>query len=227
MKLKVVISCEHASNEVPAAYQSLFNHAEPDLNSHRGWDPGSLPIAEYLGEHLGVDPFVYPYTRLLIEPNRSLDSEQLFSEYSNPIGTQEKKELVTSYYKPYRETVESQIHAFSKKGPVLHLGIHTFTPDWNGSKREVDIGVLFDPGRTNEQRYADILVSQLSGNGFTVRENEPYLGISDGFTTYLRTRFDDALYMGFEIEVSQGLLDRLPEVNDLLLRSIRSANELF
>tara|TARA_Y100001980_G_C14556914_1_gene353495 strand:- start:3890 stop:4597 length:708 start_codon:yes stop_codon:yes gene_type:complete len=227
MKLQVVISCEHASNEVPEAYRSLFVQAESDLNSHRGWDPGSYDIAEHLGKHLESDPFVYPYTRLLVEPNRSLDNEQLFSEFSKLLSRKEKIQLVNTYYKPYRELVESQIRELTGKGPVLHLGIHTFTPDWNGTRRDVDIGILFDPGRDYEQQYAHLLVDQLSGNGFVVKENEPYLGISDGFTTYLRTRFEDTQYMGFEIEVSQGLLGRLSEVSALLSQAISKVNLSF
>lgn len=216
MKLQVVVSSEHDSNAVPEAYQSLFQHAGADLESHRGWDPGSHEITEYLKEILKVRPFVYPYTRLLIEPNRSLDNGDLFSEYSRKLSAGERDSLIRTFYLPHRDQVESEIERLSIGGPVLHLGVHTFTPHWKGQKREVDIGILFDPGRQYEGQFAHQLMSNLSGKGFTVRENEPYLGIADGFTTYLRGRFADEKYMGFELEVSQGLLNRLDQVNAIL-----------
>ncbi len=227
MKLQVLISCEHASNEVPEAYQPLFQHAEEDLRSHKGWDPGSLDIAQYLGDLLKVEPYVYPYTRLLIEPNRSPGHDQLYSDYSKALAENEKETLMLGFYQPFRDQVESAIEQLSGKGPVLHLGIHTFTPIWNNQKREVEIGVLFDPDRNYELKYAGLLCHHLSGRGYLIRENEPYLGIADGFITYLRTQFDAQSYLGFEIEVSQGLLPRLDAINDLLGKALLSASATF
>jgi len=227
MNLQVVISCEHASNEVPVAYQALFQEAKADLNSHKGWDPGSLNIARYLGNQLHVKPFIYPYTRLLIEVNRSLDSDQLFSAYSKGLAMHEKDLLVHDYYQPYRDKVEAEIESLTKQGPVLHLGIHTFEPFWNGQHREVEVGILFDPDRVYERRYAQLFREQLAGSRFISRENEPYLGISDGFTTYLRTRFEEIRYLGIEIEVSQGLLNGPEEVNKTIGKALTNTIKKF
>jgi hypothetical protein len=45
---------------------------------------------------------------------------------------------------------------------------------------------------------------------WSVRRNYPYLGRSDGLTTYLRRRFDRDRYVGVEIEVNQRLCGARP-----------------
>ncbi len=225
MNWQLVISCEHASNEVPTFYQHLFTNAEQELKSHKGWDPGSLEIAERLGKTFDTAPFVYPYTRLLIEPNRSMEHPQLFSVYSAGLPPQEKMLLIEEYYLPHRNTVEDRISELVSRGPVLHLGIHTFTPVWDGKERKVDIGILYDPGRKMESHFCERFIEVLQKNArdLSIRPNEPYLGIDDGFTTYLRTRFRDEEYLGIEIEVSQRFPDSLPAMSDLLGRSLKEA----
>ena len=41
-RLGVVLSCEHAGNEVPAAHRGRFRASPRILASHRGYDPGAL-----------------------------------------------------------------------------------------------------------------------------------------------------------------------------------------
>jgi len=78
LKHVLLISCEHAGNEVPDSYSTLFSDANEVLESHRGWDPGALEVAQFLVDQLQVQSFLMPVTRLLIEMNRSLDNPQLF-----------------------------------------------------------------------------------------------------------------------------------------------------
>jgi hypothetical protein len=65
--------------------------------------------------------------------------------------------------------------------------------------------LLFDPDRDNEAgfcgRYGDALKTLLPDK--VISFNEPYKGIDDGFTTHLRTVFDNEKYLGIEIEVNQ------------------------
>ncbi|XOV93690.1 MAG: N-formylglutamate amidohydrolase [Bacteroidota bacterium] len=228
MRLQLVISCEHASNHIPKGYQHLFKGAEEELNSHIGWDPGAIEVSRSVAEAFDVKPFIYPYTRLLIEPNRSLDNAQLFSRYSQSLDEKEKSRLIENYYQPHRNAVETEIRQMIEKGPVLHLGIHTFTPIWNGEKRQVDIGVLFDPNRSEETRFSNRLIEILKQRSdFEIEANEPYKGTEDGFTTYLRTLFGEGDYLGLEIEISQGLDDKKRVVGDLIVDSLKIVFEEF
>ena len=206
-RYSLLITCEHAGNIIPEGYAYLFaylfeNQAEV-LNSHRGWDPGAWLLAEFLGEHFGVEPIPFFNTRLLIEPNRSLDHPDLFSEFSNALDDQEKKKLIADFYTPYRELVETKIKKLAK--PVLHISVHTFTPVFNGKERSVDIGLLFYPARTGEHSFCKNWYEKLSVvfPNWKTAFNEPYKGIDDGFTTYLRTRFSDDDYLGIELEWNQ------------------------
>jgi predicted N-formylglutamate amidohydrolase len=221
--LSIFISCEHAGNQVPVRYRSLFT-SEEVLNSHRGWDPGALDIAVALSEELDLPCFTHQTTRLLVEVNRSLGHPQLFSEFSQPLGDEDKQLLLDKYYFPYRLRVENALTQLTK--PVLHLSIHSFTPVLNEKVRLTDIGILFDPTRAFENSLSEKLLNSLQQilPGLRIEFNEPYKGIDDGFTTYLRTRFTDEEYAGIEIEVNQKVAtgDELEKIIAALRASILS-----
>ena len=227
MKLRPVITCEHAGNTVPSDYAHLFNGKEDVLQSHRGWDPGAVDVASALSKELSAPFFICETTRLLIEPNRSLHSESLFSEYSQGLNQAEKDHLLQNYYYPHRSAVEELIR--NSQDTILHLSIHTFTPLWNGVSRMVDLGLLFDPDRNSETKFCEEYVNRLKGTlAINIEFNEPYKGIDDGFTTYLRTQFEDAHYLGIEIEINQKFVGTqvLRKITDALIESLRSFCEL-
>lgn len=219
--LSILLSCEHAGNQVPVRYRNLFP-TEEVLNSHRGWDPGALDIAAGLSEELDLPCFTHQTTRLLVEVNRSLGHPHLFSEFSQPLGDEDKQLLLDKYYFPYRLRVENALAQLAK--PALQLSIHTFTPVLNEKVRLTDIGILFDPTRLFESTLSDKLLNSLRQNlpGLRIEFNEPYKGIDDGFTTYLRTRFSDEEYAGIEIEINQKIAtgDELDKVIAALSASI-------
>ena len=203
LKLKPVITCEHAGYNVPQNYAHLFHGKEEILRSHRGWDPGAIHVAELLSKELSAPFYICETTRLLVEPNRSLHSDSLFSEFSQLLSDEQKDLILQEYYHPYRTAVEEYIRNSSEV--ILHLSIHTFTPHWNEFERRVDLGLLFDPERANEttfcEGYRDRLQESLPA--MNIEFNEPYKGIDDGFTTFLRTQFDNDRYLGIEIEINQ------------------------
>lgn len=204
--MNVIITCEHAGNHVPECYQYIFTDIKDVLESHRGWDPGALEIARFLATECSAPLFSCETTRLLIEPNRSLHSHQLYSEYSKKLFETEHEQILQQYYYPHRNGVEEVISKASR--PVLHLSIHTFTPMLNGHVRSVDIGLLFDPQRKTEADFCRKLFDGLEQNlpVLNIKFNEPYKGTDDGFTTYLRTKFNSKEYLGIEIEVNQKYL---------------------
>jgi predicted N-formylglutamate amidohydrolase len=203
MKPSLIITCEHAGNDVPGQYKYLFVNADEILLSHRGWDPGAFHVAEFIAERFGCSLFACHTTRLLIETNRSRESPELFSEFSKLLTEIQKQTLLDEVYSPYREAVESELTSLPK--PIIHLSVHSFTPVMNDQTRDVDIGLLFDPGRNFESAICELWKKNLGKAlpGMTIRLNEPYKGTDDGFTTYLRTKFPDNDYAGIEIEVNQ------------------------
>ncbi len=202
--MKLILTCEHGGNEIPPEYSPLFQGAGTILNSHRGYDPGALDLFKELQEFAAFKKY-QTVSRLLVELNRSLHHPQLFSEFLKEISSEEKKKILEEYYFPYRRAVEGKIAEYLQAGEnVLHLSIHSFTPQLNGEVRNADVGLLYDPSRKMEKevcrRLKDLLLQ--GDRSLKVRFNYPYLGKADGFTTYLRKKFP-ANYAGVEIEVNQ------------------------
>lgn len=208
---------------MPAEYAYLFEARKEVMQTHRAYDSGALEIASMLAENLQAPFFACKTTRLLVEANRSLDNAQLFSEYSNNLHEEEKSEILSRYYFPYRQHVEAAIEAAKK--PVLHFSVHSFTPVWEGKERDVDIGLLFDPERRTENEFClqwqKILQNKLPE--LTISLNKPYAGIDDGFTTYLRKKYTADQYLGIEIEVNQKFNGTLlmDQINKALLNTIK------
>lgn len=227
-KLRPLITCEHAGNSVPENYVYLFHGQEEILTSHRGWDPGAIQVADLLSKELSAPYYTCETTRLLVEPNRSLHSDSLFSEFSRILTQEQRDQVLNEYYYPHRRAVEQYIGDSSSV--ILHLSIHTFTPSWNGIERGVDLGLLFDPDRTNETRFCEAYRARLRKAlpAMNIEFNEPYKGIDDGFTTYLRTQFDNNRYLGIEIEINQKFVasETLTGIGKELVASLK-AESLF
>lgn len=190
---------------MPDAYAGLFQDRQDLLGSHRGYDIGALELFQDL-KTLGNKSFYAETTRLLVELNRSPHHRHLFSAVTRELPQNEQKHIVQTYYFPYRDQVEHLIHDFVMAGrQVLHLSVHTFTPVLEGAERQTDIGLLYDPKRTLEQSFCRAWKKQLQQEeaSLQVRFNYPYLGIADGFPTYLRRKFTEGQYAGVELEVNQ------------------------
>lgn len=202
--MKLVLTCEHGGNKIPSKYLPLFADAQEALNSHRGLDLGALDLFHHLSK-LACFSQSSSISRLLIELNRSLEAPNLFSEFTKDLSQKEKIEMIETFYLPYRLEVEKKISELIARGEeVLHVSVHSFTPVWKGVARNADIGLLYDPSKASEKDFCKNLKQQLllGSPSLKVRFNYPYLGIADGFPTYLRERFQKN-YSGIELEVNQ------------------------
>jgi len=202
---EILITCEHAGNKIPAIYKPDFAGADDILNSHRGWDPGAAELAECISGSIHAPLISCEFSRLLIEPNRSEHHPKLFSEFTRSLPEDAKADLLNSYYRPHRKRVIDEIYKLvSLNKKVLHAGVHTFTPELNGRLREFDVGLLYDPSRQPERKFAGKWKKHF-GNRFRVRMNQPYKGKADGLITSLRKLFSEEVYLGIELEVNHTL----------------------
>lgn len=210
MSRQLIISCEHAGNEVPEEYRHLFEQNSEMLNTHRGIDIGALELTNVIAEKIEQELYLHTVTRLLVDLNRSVQSPTLFSEFTKGQPQNIREQIFKKYYQPHRQKVEEKIKELIEQGEqVIHLGVHTFTPVWDGKERAVDVGFLYDPTRDREQSFCRQWGKSLAERfpGICLRMNEPYRGTMDGFTTYLRRRYPSEAYVGFELEVSQRFTD--------------------
>ena len=203
---QILLTCEHATNHVPAEFRPFLKNHRSLLDSHRAFDPGAFELFTRMAKKFRCPAFSFPVSRLLIEANRSKHHPALFSSVTRPLTQEIKSALLTKYYLPYRTKVENAIHALlAQKKKVLHLSIHSFTPVLNGIPRNTDVGLLYDPRRSSEKEFCKVWKKSLHAQnpGLLVRFNHPYRGIADGFTTHLRKQFQNPHYAGIELEVNQ------------------------
>ena len=204
--MKVIITCEHGGNKIPKKYSYLFRNNKNILATHEGFDLGALELAGGIFKKAG-DYFYYSETsRLLVELNRSVTNKNLFSKFTKKLNQNQKDELLKEYYFPYRNKVENRIRELILQGnKIMHLSVHSFTPVINYKERNADIGLLFDPKRKKEKNFASLFRNEFSSfeDSLKIRFNYPYLGISDGLTSYLRKEFKEEEYIGIELEINQ------------------------
>jgi predicted N-formylglutamate amidohydrolase len=150
-------------------------------------------------------------TRLLVDLNRSPTNPAVFSTITRRLSVDERVLILNRYHQPHRGRVEDILaEALLDRGRVLHVSVHSFTPALNGSPRTADIGLLYDPRRPGERRFAAAWKFALKSatSDLRIRCNYPYLGRSDGLTTHLRGRLDRRRYLGLELEVNQSWVAR-------------------
>lgn len=230
--IEVIVTCEHGGNQVPPMFRSLFSMAGDRLASHRGWDPGALELARRFARSAAVPLITSRVTRLLVDLNRSLNHPSLFSSQVQQLDSTQQSAILTQFYHPYRDHVRREIDAIlSRDGVVLHLSIHTFTPELDGEERPFDIGLLYDPARQLEVEMVDLWGEELrsgSSQPWSIRRNEPYLGTMDGLAQSLREVLPRDHYIGIELEVNQLYsLEKRTEWLTLQLDLVKTFNRAF
>lgn len=199
------MSCEHGGCKIPASLRRHFTGKQLLLQSHRGWDKGALELARELSEIIGAPLVASETCRLVIDLNRSLHHPHLFSEFTEQCDIETKLDIINGIYRPYRNKVVNRINTLIKKRkPVVHFSVHSFTPRMGNNIRNTDIGLLYNPARKTERMFCIRLQKLIQANDeWKVRRNYPYRGIADGFTTWLRKKYNDRQYCGIELEVNQ------------------------
>jgi len=222
----LLLTCEHGGYKIPREYARLFRGAGRALRSHRGWDPGALPLARLLARRLYSPLLAVTWSRLLVEPNRSPHNPRIWSRFTAPLPREERRRILDRWWRPHREAVEKAAAAAVARGKrVVHVAVHTFAPELDGEVRHADVCFLYDSRRRRERelcrRWAAIL--HCLDPSLRLRFNYPYLGRADGLTTALRGRHAETRYVGVELEVNQALVGKpgWHRLQDHLARSLR------
>lgn len=227
----ILITCEHAVNKVPTDLEPLFLNHMNVLKTHEAIDIGALEVATALHEHFKWPLFTATVSRLIVDCNRTVTHPGCFSRFTQSLHAEEKNALLQSYYFPYRTPILQTLTAqmAQQKRPIIHLSIHSFTPSLNGSERQADIGLLYDPRRSAEKQFARFWKETLNNqvSHLRVRLNYPYRGQSDGFATSLRKQFNENQYIGIELEMNQHLTNNpstLAALSGFIIQSLQQMN---
>jgi predicted N-formylglutamate amidohydrolase len=225
-----LVTCEHGGNRIPAPYRALFAGQRALLDSHRGFDAGALVTAKALAKAFDAPLVAATVSRLLVDLNRSLGHPHVFSPATRATSTAQRARIADEHYRPHRAEVERLVRGSVTRGlRVVHIASHSFTPVLDGVVRAADVGLLYDPRRRPESalcaRWKGALAARAPA--LRVRRNYPYAGKADGLTSYLRTRFGPAAYVGVELEINQRIVaagaPRFAALRRALIATLRSA----
>ena len=172
----VILLCEHASLELPDPW--IWPKEDQWLvGTHWSWDIGVDEFCRLLANTTGCSAILARFSRLLIDVNRDLGAPTLIRKQADgriiklnhEVSEDEMRSRIENYWLKYHDAAHQLVHSVTK-GFVL--GLHSFTDNYEGSKRTMEVGVLFDQDEDVGVWSADWLRER----GLNVVVNEPYSG---------------------------------------------------
>jgi len=217
----VVLTCEHASNRLPAPW------TWPDCDAwiqdtHWAWDPGAADATMEIAALLGATAVLATFSRLLVDPNRDPGRADLIRTRAEgrPLQLNASLDAATHaqrllLHAGYHRAVGELVAA--RPGGLV-FSVHSFTPHLPPDPpRWMELGVLFDQATAE----AETLALGLSERGWTVGRNEPYSGI--GGLMYAAERHAEASGgTALELEIRQDICTD-PARRAVLVRDVAAA----
>lgn len=221
-RARVALTCEHASNALPPGWRwDAKDRALQD--THWAFDLGAKDLTLRLASALQAPAIIANFSRLFADANRPLDSATLFRNKADgatiglnaEITGREREGRLQLCYHPYHQAIDGLLKDYAKA--QLLLSVHTFTPVYEGTRRRVGVGVLYE----SDPHVARHVYESLLALPIPVRLNEPYSG-KDGFMYSASLHAGKAKCEALEIEVRQDLLEKA-DFRDHLLQLLGPA----
>lgn len=171
-----VLTVEHAEERIPEGF--VWPQEDDWLRgTHWAVDLHIAPFARALAARIGAPTVLSRFSRLLVDPNRPLDSDTLFRRVAEGrlvhvnafLDDAERARRLAALYHPYHAAADDLV---ARHPTASVLGLHSFTPEYEGQRRAVEIGVLFD----DDEDIATAFHAALLRFGHDVRLNQPYSG---------------------------------------------------
>lgn len=202
----VVLSCEHASPRMPEPFSWHPDDAHL-AGTHWAYDLGARAFTLELAHELSANAVLSRFTRLLVDPNRELGQPDLFRRVADnrpvqlnaQIEEHERALRIERYYRPFHEALDVAVARC--RAPLL-LSIHSFTPNYEGVVRDVEVGVLFN----REEEHGRAMLEALSRQLPAVAENEPWSG-KQGLIYSAESHAERSGRVALELEVRQDRLE--------------------
>jgi predicted N-formylglutamate amidohydrolase len=210
-----LVICDHAGKRVPRVLGTL-GLTERELERHIGWDIGAGELALGLAEELGAWAILQQYSRLVIDCNRPLTSQQSIVEESDgsavpgnlAISAEQAQLRAHCVFEPYHARIRRELNERTARGKAsILIFLHTFTPVLAGARRPWHAGVLHH----RDKRLALPLLRALrSEPDLIVGDNEPYA--ANEATDYGLVEHGERRGLPcVELEIRQDLLDSASE----------------
>ncbi|WP_043830654.1 N-formylglutamate amidohydrolase [Muricoccus aerilatus] len=218
-----VLLCEHASNHIPARYGAL-GLPEAELARHIAWDIGAAALARRLSALLDAPLLLSAVSRLVIDLNRPPGVPTSIPERSEDtiipgnagIRAEERAARERAWFHPFHDAVTALLDRRAAAGAAtIVVGVHSFTPRFQGVDRPWHAGVLF----AGAEGFGRALAAAIAADSaLVVGENEPYR-IEPGLHDYTVPVHGDARGIDAAlIEVRQDLLGDAAGIEEWALR---------
>tara|TARA_R110002126_G_scaffold30259_4_gene98913 strand:+ start:32733 stop:33482 length:750 start_codon:yes stop_codon:yes gene_type:complete len=202
----VLLICEHASSFVPDEFE-LGLSADAQA-SHAAWDIGALDVAALLSDALDAPLVAGGVSRLIYDCNRPLTARdciparsEVFDIPGNAgLSDESKQSRYDRVHTPFHDAVDKQR---AQTAPQLMVTIHSFTPIYNGKKRDVELGYLYHSDPSAAQA---LLAQEQTTSTYRAALNEPYAA-TDGVTYSLEKHGEACGLPAVMIEIRNDLID--------------------
>jgi predicted N-formylglutamate amidohydrolase len=209
----IVMTCEHASERVPEGFAKETGFVWPDADrwlrgTHWAYDLGAEAIALEHARAVGARLVCARFSRLLVDPNRPTDSSTLFRDVAEgrtitmnrDLAARAKEARMGLLYEPFHAAVDRAVAASTRAEIVF--AVHTFTNEYEGQRRSLEVGILFD----REDELGARVIAGLRLAGFDVAANEPWSGKA-GLIHVAQHHGDRHGKRALELEVRQDLAE--------------------
>ncbi len=202
---RVMLTCEHASERMPSGW--TWHPEDAWLRgTHWSHDIGAANFTRELADRWGATAVLSRFSRLLADPNRPEGHPEVFREraegrpirMNQKLSDDEKERRLETLHRAYH----GEVHRRIEKSPAeILFAIHSYTPIYEGFRRELEVGVLFDI----EEELARHVMARIARLGLNVALNEPYSG-KEGLIYSADRHARANAKQAVEIEVRQDLL---------------------
>jgi len=175
----ILITCEHAFNDLPEGYSWTEHDETYFANEHWACDIGAYNMAHSLARELKC-VFVHTlYSRLLIDTNRSIVADTLIRkrgdgrdiDLNKDLTYEEEQKRINAYYVPFYEALRE---ISVKVNPKQIISVHSFTPVYEGEARSLEVGVMHG----YESVELGVKINEaINQKGYLSENNKPYNGL--------------------------------------------------
>ncbi len=148
----IIFICDHASNNIPTSLSNL-GLDKVALKSHISLDIGAKNFCLEISRVLKQSCFLSNFSRLVIDPNRNLNSDDIIVSNSwgqkipgnTVLSLYERRNRIEKFYNIYHhhlgEFVSKKMFQYKN---VKLIAIHSFNKKIGICKRGIEIGLLFN-----------------------------------------------------------------------------------